>query len=137
MSIPEEVISRKAGSEFASGLIHDLLRSEPTRSHSRSPLPPLSLTPPRLSLSRLGYEETIGILRHPFFQNFDTISVLQQTAIPPFVPGDPSEEEGEGVGDAQRGIYSSLTSDEMMKRLRYQPYKGKNSIFQDFGPMFE
>jgi hypothetical protein len=87
-----------------------------------------------LSHSRLGYEETIGILRHPFFHDFDTASVLQQVAVPPFIPGDPSEEGG---GEARRGIDSSLSSDEMMRRLKYQPYQGNNSIFQDFGPMFE
>jgi hypothetical protein len=92
-----------------------------------------------LSHSRLGYEETIGILRHPFFHDFDTASVLQQVAVPPFIPGDPSEEEGGegGGGEARRGIYSSLSGDEMTRRLKYQPYQGNNSIFQDFGPMFE
>jgi hypothetical protein len=146
VSIPEQLIDRKADSPFASSLIHDLLRAEPTR-YLHLPYPLILLLSTTLTVvyvvSRVGYEETIAILRHPFFQSYDTASVLQLTAVPPFIPGDPSEmedeggERGGGMGEARKAIYSSLSSDEMTQRLRYQPYQGKNSVFQDFGPMFD
>jgi hypothetical protein len=126
------VIDEKADTPLAALLIHELLRSEPTRLVPQSCI---SLTiGDRFPLSsRIGYEETIAILEHPFFHEVDTTSIINQTASPPFIPPDPSE----GLSEIpHRAINSSLTSDEMVKLLKYKPYQGKASIWKEFGPMY-
>jgi len=109
--IPEDIIDEKSGSTNASSLIQQLLRSEPTE--------------------RLGYEDTINILQHPYFHNFNHYAVLHQTYEPPFIPPEPPQYDTTGK------INSTLHCDDITRLLKFKPYDGNDEIFKDFGPLTE